>query len=305
MILCCGEALIDMLPRHLPDGESVFLPVAGGAMLNTAIGLGRLGEGVSFFSALSKDMFGDQLIETLHASKVQTNLCPRSDKASTLAFVKLTNGQAQYSFFDENSAMRGLDVDDLPKLPAEIKALHFGAISLIPEPCGTAFETLLNQNTDRVISLDPNIRPGFITDEAAHRARIKRMIEQSDIVKVSDEDLDWIEPSSSPQNTMQSWIKSGVSIVLYTQGAEGVTAYTKDGSAHQAVEPVEVVDTIGAGDTFNSGFLSGLIRSDLLTKSALSKASPQDLKPALQRAVKVAAFTVGQAGANPPWEHEL
>ena len=110
MIICCGEALIDMLPRRLGDGSDVFLPVSGGAVFNTAIALGRLGGKAGFVSGISTDMFGEQLIASLEGSGVSTNYCMRSGRNSTLAFVKLTNGQASYSFFDENSAGRMLEI---------------------------------------------------------------------------------------------------------------------------------------------------------------------------------------------------
>lgn len=305
MILCCGEALIDMLPRVLKEGGEGFKPVAGGAVFNTAIGLGRLGAAAGFFSALSTDLFGEQLLQTLQASHVGTDLCPRNNQPTTLAFVKLVNGQASYSFFDENSAGRSLSVADLPSLGEDVFALHMGAISLIPEPCGTAFETLMARNTDKVLSLDPNIRPGFIQDADAHRDRLFRMIAMADIVKVSDEDLDWLASGTSAEDLIQSWLSGGTSAVLLTKGQDGATAHTQAGMVHQDVVPVTVVDTVGAGDTFNSGFLSSLLEHGCLTKEGLRDIDENALEQALQRAVQVAAVTVSRAGANPPWKAEL
>ncbi len=306
MIICCGEALIDMLPRQLSDGDDVFLPVPGGAIFNTAIALGRLSEQTAFVSGVSTDMFGEQLIEALKASNVDPDLCVRSPQPTTLAFVKLTDGHANYSFFDENSAGRALSVNALPNLPASIDAMHFGAISLIPEPCGSAYEALMKRHASQtVISLDPNIRPGFIKDADAHRARLNRMIAMADIVKVSDEDLDWLADGRGAENLIGEWISGATSVVLLTKGADGVTAYTGDGDLHHPAEAVDVVDTVGAGDTFNAGFLSGLNNASLLNKPALAQASSADLQPALAFAGKVAAFVVGQAGAVPPWRDEL
>lgn len=307
MIICCGEALIDMLPRQLESGEEVFLPVSGGAVFNTAIALGRLGAPVGCISGISTDMFGEQLIESLHSSGVDTRYCVRSDQPTTLAFVKISNGQAQYTFMDENSAGRMLSVADLPELPEHLQALHFGAISLIPEPCGTAYETLMQRNHEKaVISLDPNIRPNFIDDPKSHRARINRMIAMSDIVKVSDEDLNWIAPTTSSGQAIGHMITdNGVSIVILTKGDQGVEVHTQEGSFEVAAISVEVVDTIGAGDSFNGGFLEGLRQTGLLDKSALGSASHDDLKPAIELAVNVAAITVSRAGANPPWAKEL
>ncbi|MFK7902251.1 MAG: carbohydrate kinase [Nitratireductor sp.] len=306
MIMSCGEALIDMLPRKTENGEDSFLPVAGGAVFNTAITLGRLGENASFLTGISTDLFGEQLLSVLKDSNVDTSLCPRVPNNTTLAFVKLTNDNAEYSFFDDNSATRCLQEDMLPALPTELQALHFGAISLIPEPSGSAYEALMNREApSKVISLDPNIRTSFISDAPSHRKRIERMIAKSDIVKVSDEDLEWIAPDTSSEDSIQGFLNSGVSVVLLTKGADGVDAFTSRGKIEVASQKVEVADTIGAGDSFNGGFLSGLRQSGNLTKDALKTISESDLTKAIELANAVAAITVSRAGANPPWKEEL
>ena len=310
MIICCGEALIDMLPRKLPDvspgGSDVFLPVSGGAIFNTAIALGRLGMPTGFVSGISTDMFGEQLIASLEESNVSTEFCIRSDWPSTLAFVKLSDGHAKYSFFDENSATRMIEEKSLPNLPRSVSAFHFGAISLIPEPGGSTYEALMKREASRaVISLDPNIRPGFVKDETAYRARMQRMIAMSDIIKVSDEDLDWLEPEQDTNTAIAAMLEAGASVILLTKGSEGVTAITSGFEIDVAAQKVEVVDTIGAGDTFNSGFLAGLEKSGMLDKQSLRAISEADLRSALELANKVASVTVSRAGANPPWRSEL
>jgi len=218
---------------------------------------------------------------------------------------KLDKGQATYSFMDENSALRNLETSQLTCLPKTVSALHFGAISLIPERCGTAYEKLMADNQDKVLSIDPNIRLGFIHDEKSHRVRINQMIAMADIIKVSDEDLDWIAHGKPKQDLLDEWLKGGASVVLLTKGAEGVTAYLQSGSISIPALNVEVVDTIGAGDTFNAGFLSGLRKSNLLTKNNLKGVTSAQIKPALELAAKVAAFTVSKIGANPPWANQL
>lgn len=306
MIFCCGEALIDMLPRQLPDSSPVFLPVSGGAIFNTAIALGRLGYSTGFVSGLSQDMFGDQLVESLEQSGVSTRYCVRKGKPSTLAFVKLTNGHAEYSFYDENSAGRLLEFSDIAEMPIEAKAMHFGAISLIPEPCGTAYESLMQKYASKLlISFDPNIRPGFIKDANAHRARMERMAAMSDIIKVSDEDLAWIANGSDQTAMIDNWLQNNCSVVIMTRGEEGASLYTKTGEVLVPPVKAKVVDTVGAGDTFNAGFLGGLEDLGLLTKAALARASHDKLLKAGKLAAKVAAITVSRAGANPPWKSEL
>ena len=142
MILSCGEALIDMLPRTSTLGEPCFAPYAGGAVMNTAIALGRLGAPSGFFSGLSNDMLGEILTQTLEASKVDTSFCARSGRPTTVAFVKLVDGQATYAFYDENTAGLMLSQDQLPTLPADVTTLFFGGISLVNDPAASTYAAL-------------------------------------------------------------------------------------------------------------------------------------------------------------------
>ena len=306
MILCCGEALIDMLPRQLPGGEKVYLPVAGGAIFNTAITLGRLGAKTGFLSGLSSDMFGDVLLESLKASDVDTSLCVLSERPTTLAFVKLRAGNAEYRFYDEGSAGRMLSPETTPDIPNDVLAMHFGAISLISEPCGSAYESLaIREAPRRLISLDPNIRPGFISDQEAHRARIGRMAAIADIVKVSHEDLGWLAGDATQAATIERWLGGATSVVIVTRGNEGASLHTRHGTLLVAAKETRVVDTVGAGDSFNGGFLHGLSCDGLLNKDALSNASPEMLRNAAELAASVAAITISRPGANPPWAEEI
>lgn len=306
MILCCGEALIDMLPRTSTLGEDAYAPYAGGAIFNTAVALGRLGVPTAFFTGLSDDILGDVLRKTLAASNVDYGPCAVLSRPTTVAFVKLVNGQATYAFYDENTAGRMITLENLPVLDDDCEALHFGAISLIPEPCGATYETLLAREHDRrVISLDPNIRPGFIKDAQAHMARINRMAAQSDIIKFSDEDLAWFGMHGSHDELAAEWLKRGPKVVVITKGAEGADGYTKDFKVSVPGEKVAVVDTIGAGDTFDAGVLASLKRSNLLTKAAVASLPEDALRDALELAAKAAAVTVSRAGANPPWAKEI
>ncbi|CAN0588139.1 unnamed protein product, partial [Ectocarpus sp. 12 AP-2014] len=181
-----------MLPRQSEAGEPAFAPYAGGAVFNTAIALGRLGAPSGYLGGLSNDLFGQMLAEALAASKVDFSLCPRSGRPSTLAFVTLTDGQARYAFYDENTAGRMLSEPELPTLDDTTKALFFGGISLVSEPQANSYAALCSRAGDRVVMIDPNIRPGFITNEASYRARLAGMLGRADIVKISDEDMDWL-----------------------------------------------------------------------------------------------------------------
>ncbi len=298
MILCCGEALIDMLPRTSPKDEPCFAPYAGGAVFNTAIALGRLGAPSGYFGGLSNDLFGKQLVETLDASNVDHGFCPRSDRPTTLAFVTLTDGHAQYAFYDENTAGRMLAIEDLPDLKGKVDALFFGGISLVSEPQADSYAALCAGAGDLPVMIDPNIRPGFITDEPRYRARLEKMLERADIIKISDEDMDWLK-------TTPEALLAHSTVILVTRGADGVDLVTSEGTTRVAAKKVEVVDTVGAGDTFNAGFLAGLRRDGLLDLGALTAANLETLAPAAELGARAAAITVSRAGANPPWENEL
>jgi fructokinase len=306
MIVCCGEALIDFLPSTAADSSAAYQPFCGGSVYNTAIALGRLGVSTGFYSGLSTDFFGDMLKEGLKDSRVDLKYTKIWDKPSTLAFVKLTDGHARYSFFDDNSASRMLTAKDLPKLDKKVRALHFGSISLIPEPGGSTLEKLMKREAkSRVISLDPNIRPDQIKDRRKHLARLGRMIAMADIVKISDEDVVWMTGKSEFAKAAKKWLKMGAKIIVVTKGGEGVEAFTKGSAISQPALKVKVADTVGAGDTFTAGLLAALSMAGLLDKKNLASISRSDLETALAFAAKAAAVTVSRPGANPPWTHEL
>ena len=306
MILCCGEALIDMLPRTTTLGEDAYAPYAGGAIFNTAIALGRLGVPAGFFTGLSDDMMGDILRRTLGESGVDYSYCATLSRPTTVAFVKLVDGHASYAFYDENTAGRMITEAELPVLGEDCEALHFGAISLIPEPCGSTYEALLaREHEKRVISLDPNIRPGFIRDKDAHMGRIRRMAAMSDIVKFSDEDLAWFGLEGDEDALARHWLHHGAKLVVVTRGAEGAVGYTADHKVTVPSERVTVVDTVGAGDTFDAGVLASLKMQNLLTKQQVAKLSEDQIAKALALGAKAAAVTVSRAGANPPWAKEI
>jgi len=308
MILCAGEALIDMLPRESTAGEACFAPVAGGAVFNTAIALARLGAPAALFTGLSEDLFGLRLAATLAADRVDATLARRSARPTTLAFVELTEGQARYAFYDENTAGRMLTEADLPPADAlaGIEAFFFGGISLMVEPCGTAYAALLARVPgDRPVMLDPNIRPAFIAEPERYRARLDAMLARADIVKVSDEDLEWLVGPGDPTDQARALLARGPRLVCLTEGARGVTAHHAAGHLHVAAPRVEVVDTVGAGDTFNAGLLAGLHAAHALDRAALARPDEDVLEAALKLGVAAAAVTVSRAGANPPTRAEL
>jgi fructokinase len=306
MILCCGEALIDMLPRLTAEGEAAFVPHPGGSVFNSAVALGRLGAPAGFFSGLSSDLFGRQLRDRLAESQVDTRHALITDRPTTLAFVTLADGQASYLFYDEETAGRMVSKDDLPLMGDDIDALLFGGISLIPEPCGSAYEELMRrEHGRRLVMLDPNIRAAFIQDRDAHLARMRRMIAMADIVKVSGEDLAWFGADDA-QAFASACLAGGTRLLLVTAGGRGVSAYVHGGARiHIPANAVKVVDTVGAGDSFNAGLLAALAERGMLSKEAVADLDEKVLGELLEFAVRAATVTVSRAGANPPWRHEI
>ena len=306
MILCCGEALIDMLPRKGADGADVYQAFNGGSVYNTAIALGRLGNDAGLFCGLSNDFFGDGLADGLKAAGVSHKYLRRKDRHSTLALVKLTDGHARYSFLEEGSANRMLGKKDLPTLPKSVTALHFGSISLIPEPCGSTYETLQKRSVKNcVISLDPNIRASLIKDKKKYLMRLNRMIALADIVKISDEDVAWMTGSADFAKAAKAFLRKGAKLVAITKGGEGCLVFSKSFAFELTAPKVTVADTVGAGDTFTAGLLTHLQRNGQLTKKAIAAMTEAQARAAAEFAMKCAAVTVSRAGANPPWANEV
>lgn len=308
VLLCAGEALIDMVPRTTPEGQA-YLPLPGGSVFNTAIAAGRLGTRTLFWYGLSTDMFGDQLRAALAGAQVDTTLCRPTDRPSTLAFVTLVEGQARYLFLDENTAGRMLTPADLPEVPAEVDALFIGGISLVGEPVGSTMEALATRvagdGLNRLVMLDPNIRPGFIREEAAFRARIERLIGLSHVVKLSDEDLFWVAGPGDLFTQARKVQAMGPELVLVTLGARGARAFARTFEVHAPAPAVTIADTVGAGDTFNAGFLTALAERGALAPDALARLPAEVIGEALGFATRAAAISVTRAGANPPWREEL
>ena len=305
MIICCGEALIDMIPGGNADAVPNFVPCAGGSVFNAAVALGRLGAPTAYLGGVSTDFFGGLLRETLEGSDVSTSLIIESDRPTTLAFVRMADGKTEYAFFDENTAGRMLYPADVPELPAEACALFFGSISLISEPCGSFFEALATREAGRLaVMYDPNVRPGFVRDERAYRSRIERFFRLSDIVKLSDEDLSWLEGGSG-RDEARSVLSKGPSLVVVTRGAEGATAHARGAEVSVPAKPVAVADTVGAGDSFSAGILAGLHAKGLLRKDLLGNVPKDDLVSVLELGAAVSAVTSTRVGANPPFRREL
>lgn len=292
--LVIGEALIDIVQR---DGRVIGEHV-GGSPLNVAIGLGRLGRSVDLLTHIGPDERGKRIVEYVEASGVQ--LVPGSVTAerTPTAMARLdASGAADYAF-DIEWALSGT-----PEVAPPLVA-HTGSIAAFLDPGCLATAALLDTyRPSATITYDPNVRPALSSDHEQTRTRIERMVERADVVKASDEDLQWIDPKVEPERMARTWLELGPSIVVVTMGSGGALATCAAGAVRVPALPVEVVDTVGAGDAFMTGLIDALWTLGLLgaaKRTALAGISLADLQTVAQVAAKVAAVTVTRAGADLP-----
>jgi len=307
MIVHTGEALIDFIPTTASDGSEAFRPSPGGSPYNSSIAAARLGVPVTFLGKLSWDFFGDQLLARLDNNGVGTDMVLRSDAPSTLAFVKKnTAGEARYAFFADGAADRNLLPEDVPSFDEGVQAIVFGSISVIPDPVGSTVLGLVEREAKRrVVSFDPNIRGVLASDPDDYRARVARGIAASSVVKVSDEDLEWITGSSDLEAGAAALRDQGPLLVVVTAGAEGALAVHEGGTVHVEAVPTTVSDTIGAGDSFHAALLSWLYRKQLLSQDGIRSLTSDQVRSMLQFAATVASRTCSRPGADPPYLSEL
>ncbi|QFZ16525.1 carbohydrate kinase family protein [Saccharothrix syringae] len=309
MIVVAGEALVDLVPT--PGGD--LAPRLGGGPYNVAVAAGRLEAPVGFLSRVSADLFGDRLVERLHASGVRTDLVQRGPEPTTLAVVGLADdGSARYSFYVEGTADR-LVADPGP-LPDGVRAVSFGTLSLVLEPGASAYEAVLRREAGRgaLTALDPNVRAGLIPDPAAYRARYASWLPHVGLLKVSVEDARWLAglPADAPEDDVlevaREWRAAGPAAVVLTRGGDGLAVLTTAGDViHVPPTPVEVVDTIGAGDTVQGALLAWLHHHDALSTEAVAALDAGRWREALAFAGAAAAITCSRAGAEPPFRAEL
>ncbi len=309
MILVCGEALIDLfIGAPSPTGLSAEA-VAGGSPFNVAIGVGRLGRSAAFLSTLSEDAFGVFLAGKLADAQVSASYLQRCPNPTTLSVVATgASGEPQYSFYAPDSADRALTPEALPpSLPSDIKAIAAGSYALGVEPIGSAIETLLRREAGaRVISLDPNVRPRVVGDLAIYRERFERLLSHADIVKASDEDIHLLYPNRDLLAAAQAWLQRGPKLVIVTRGAQGPLAVSRSSMIERPAPRVNVVDTVGAGDTFHAGFLAWLDANGLLNPSDVDGMNDAQLTQALDFAAAAAAIVCTRRGANPPtWDEVI
>jgi fructokinase len=300
-VLAVGEALVDVVRR--PGGQVAEHP--GGSLANVALTLGRLGRPVRLATWLGRDERGETVRAWLAESGVA--LADGSDGAARTSVALATldaAGSATYEFDLE------WVVPDGVAATGDTLAVHTGSIAAVLEPGAADVRALVEAaRPTSTITYDPNARPVLMGDPAQARPHIEELVALADVVKVSDEDLAWLAPEVAPLDVARSWVHDvGAGIVVVTFGGAGSTAVARSGEVTVPSRRVDVVDTVGAGDSFMGALLDGLWREDLLggaRRDALHGVDLHTLERLLARCAAVAAVTVSRAGANPPWAHEL
>jgi len=295
-ILVGGEALYDLVLAE----SGALTGHAGGGPFNVARTIGRLGQPVAYLGRLSIDQLEATHEQMLADDGVDLGAVVRTSDPTTLALASLdSTGAASWSFYSARTAAAGLTRDEaLAALPERIAALHVGTLGLVLEPLASAIEAVVEHLAGTTpIVLDPNVRPQVITGAPAFRARLERVLALSDVVKVSEEDLAWLDPGRSRPAAARALLERGPSAALLTRGSDGATVVTAAGDTPIAPVATTLVDTIGAGDAFGGAFLAwwvshGLGRAELARGERVAEAA--------RFAAVVAARTVARAGASPP-----
>jgi fructokinase len=301
MIQVMGEALIDIIVNTEGEVDSVV----GGGPLNTARTIARLGHEVEFIGGISQDAFGRRIQRLLEADGVKQAIVPLLPESSTLAIASLDeSGAATYRFMMDNTAASSVSVEmALDALNVNARAIHIGTLALVLTPLTDAVCAVTNAlGSDQILMVDPNARPSVMADSRIFDETVGHVINRANIIKVSGDDLAFMSPSVDSNRAAQELHDQTGAIVLFTDGAQALNVYVGGAKEIVAVPPVEVVDTVGAGDSFSGGFLAfwaqnNYVQSDL--------ASMEKVLAATEFGIKVAGVTCQRAGAQPPFAHEL
>jgi len=292
-VVVIGEALVDVV-----NG----VPHVGGSPLNVAVGAARLGCDVVFLGRFGRDAYGELIAGHLRANAVRSVLDP-DDQPSSVALVTLDEtGSAQYEF------QLLWDVPQLPELLPGVlrgvRALHTGSIATVLEPgARKVLAAVERARADGVlVSFDPNCRPTITPDRDRVRASVEAFVALSDVVKASDEDLGWLYPDRSPEESAEAWRLLGPALVVVTRGSRGAFAAHAGGAVGVPAREVRVADTVGAGDSFMAALLAGVLD---LEGAPLAALTPEQVEALVAQAIRAAAITVGRPGADPPTRAEL
>lgn len=309
MYLVCGEALFDIFAGDQSGNAALQLEAhAGGSPYNVAIGIARLGGKSALLTGISNDMLGQRLVAALKHEGVSTDSLVRSGNRTTLSLVGVDDrGQPAYVFYGLGSADCSLEPDDLPSISEEMSGLHFGSYSLVVRPVADAFSRLLNRAGDRFVSVDPNVRLNVESDVDVWRERVAEYASRANLLKISSEDLATLYAHTDADSKATEWLDQGVNLVVVTDGGESVRAWTRQGDAVRVDPPnANVVDTVGAGDSFQAALLVKLSEDGNGDPgAAIAALDARRLESLLTFAAAAARVTCQRRGADLPRRDEL
>lgn len=306
MFLVCGEALFDVFAvARTATGLSLDARV-GGSPFNLAVGLARLAQPVSLLATVSRGFLGERLMQALREEGVGTDSLRRSDAPTTLSLIGTdAAGVPSYAFYGDGGADRLLAPEAVVDVPPATRAICLGSYTTVVGETARSLRALVERHRHRaLIAYDPNVRLNVQPDVEAWRGQLRWMLSRADLLKVSEEDLALID-GRAPEAFAREALASGVSLVVVTRGALGAIAWTARERGEVVAPTVDVIDTVGAGDTFQAALLTWLAERDALRRKALEGLSPTALDAALRFATQAAAITCGRRGADLPRRAEL
>ena len=307
MFLVCGEALFDIFVAGQRSGGLALDARPGGSPYNVAIGLARLGQPVEFFTGLADDVLGRRLLSFMRAEGIGLNHAVKSLHPTAFSLVDLdAEGVPAYAFYPETPAYSAVGVADLPQLAAGIAGVHIGSIATVLEPIGEALAQLAARECrDRLVSYDPNVRLTVVPDPAVWRRRVEILVKSVHLLKISSEDLDLLYPGRSHDEAARAWLAQGVRLVVITRGGDGAAAWTRSSRVDLAGRAIEVVDTVGAGDSYQAALLTGLAEAGRLAPASLDDLTEDSLRGLLTFAAEAAAVTCTRRGADLPHRADI
>lgn len=307
MFVVCGEALFDVFAvADTPTGMSLDARI-GGSPFNVAMGLARLAQPVAFFGGVSRGFLGDRLKRALHDEGIDTGCVEWLDAPTTLSLVGVdARGVPSYSFYGAGAADRALPLAAADRVPDTTRALHLGSYAMVVEPVASAQRALVERLHRRcVVAYDPNVRANVEPDLGRWRDTLDWMAARTHVLKVSEEDLALLYPGVPHAELAARWRAAGVAAVVVTLGGEGARAYLAEGALAVPPRRTAVVDTVGAGDTFQAAMLAALAERDALAPDALRQLPTAAWGDVLGFAAQAASITCGRRGADLPRRAEL
>lgn len=312
MYLCCGDALFDMFAEKNRENDAAsnvnLAGHVGGSPMNVATGLARLGHQSRYFTKLSSDLFGQRMRGHFKENEIDIDLCIDTHLNTTLAIVETqADGSAAYVFYTDNTADVSIETNELPaSLPADIKVVHFGSYSTAVDPTSSSLMQLAaRESANRVVSYDPNLRPTIEPDIDKWREVYAGYASSAKIIKASDEDIETLLGKKREDQFVADSFAHGAQLVYITRGPDGSSGFKASGeNAHAKGIEVSVVDTVGAGDTFQACILHWMQSEGHLNGTA-ELVGEVDIQASMDFAIKAAAITCTRSGADLPYLREL